>query len=379
MPGFAHDACSQLAIAFAIRAQEGGTAAQPLSDSKTAIPYVEREFFLPYTMASPPGLAVLEVRADIPGRHPLALMTHGTAATPAERAQVTPWRFLPQALWFARRGYVVLVVVRRGYGLSGGEIDDRQGGCGNRGSFTAAAEAGADDMAAAARYALKLPQVDASTTISVGVSTGGLVQTALSAHPITGLKAAISFAGGRGGDGKGHNCNLDGLVSAFRGFGKHNQVPMLWIYSENDHWFPPEMATRFDEAFKKGGGNNEFVMVPPDGEDGHHLFGHVSKWSPIVEEYLRRQDLLPLKQEVLSPPALPNLPAPIGLPAAGVAAFQQFLANGPFKAFASDGAAAWGYSTGQFTQEIADRVAVENCKRKNNGPAACRVIERGPH
>ena len=321
---------------------------------------------------------MLEVRTDVPGRHPLALIRHGTAATPEERAQVTPWRLLPQALWFARRGYVALVIVRRGYGHSGGEIDGRQGGCGNRGSFTDAAEAGADDLGAAARYAVKRPDIDSATIISLGVSTGGLVQAALSAHPIPGLKAAISFAGGRGGDGKGHNCNLDGLLSAFRGFGKHNQVPMLWIYAEKDHWFPADMAKRFDEAFKKGGGNDEFVMVPPDGEDGHHFFGHVAKWSPIVEGYLRRQNLLPLKNEVLAPPTLPNVSVPTGLPDSGVAAFHQFLANGPFKAFASNGAEAWGYSTGQFTQAIADHEAVESCKRKDNGSGACRVIKRGP-
>ncbi len=196
---------------------------------------------------------------------------------------------------------------------------------------------------------------------------------------MAGLKATISFAGGRGGDGKGHNCNLDGLVSAFRGFGKHNQIPMLWIYAENDHWFPPDMARRFDEAFRKGGGNNEFVMMPADGEDGHHLFGHVAKWSSVVEEYLSKQNLLPLHSEVLPPPTLPNVSAPSGLPDAGVAAFHQFLTNGPFKAFATNGAAAWGFSTGQFTQEIADRDAIESCERKLSGRGTCGVVQRGPH
>jgi dienelactone hydrolase len=339
--------------------------------------YIEREFYLPAPMARPRGLDALEVRADLPGRHPLALLTHGTSSKPIEVAEVTPWKFLSQALWFARRGYVALVVVRRGYGRSGGELDGRQGGCGNQGSFTAAGEAGADDLRAAAQYATTLPEVDAGTVISTGISSGGLAQVALSAHPMPGLKAAISFAGGRGGDGKGHNCNLDGLVSAFRGFGKHNKVPMLWIYAENDKWFPPEMARRFDEAFRKGGGTHELVMAPPDGEDGHNLYSHVAKWSPTVEEYLHKQGLLPLENEVLPPPSALNVPEPSGLTDRGAAAFRQFLINGPFKAFATNGAGAWGSSTGQFTQEIADGEAVEHCKHAFNGSDTCKVVERG--
>ena len=93
------------------------------------------------------------------------------------------------------------MVVRRGYGRSGGELDGWQGGCGNHGSFTAAGEAGAEDLRAAARYAATLPEVDAATVISTGISSGGLTQAALSAGPMPGLKATISFAGGRGGDG----------------------------------------------------------------------------------------------------------------------------------------------------------------------------------
>lgn len=360
-------------------AQEVEATAPPESSPRPSLPYVERELYLPDPRAMPRGLDALEVRADLPGRHPLALLTHGTAIDPAERAQVTPWRFLPQALWFARRGYVALVVVRRGYGHSGGENDGAQGGCGLRGSFAAAAQAGVDDLRLAAKYAATLPEVDTTTIISTGVSTGGLVQVATAADPMPGLKAAINFAGGRGGNGKGTNCNLDGLVNAFRFFGKHNKAPMLWIYAENDKWFPPQMARKFDEAFRKGGGADEFVMTPPDGDDGHHLYSHVAKWSPIVEEYLRKQDLLPLKNEVLPPPSLSHVPEPAGLTDAGRAAFRQFLTNGPFKAFAANGSGAWGFSTGQFTQAKADREALDHCTRKANGAGVCQVVERGPY
>ena len=137
-----------------------------------------------------------------------------------------------------------------------------------------------------------------------------------------------------GGDGKGNNCNLSGLVGTFHDFGKHNKVPMLWIYSENDKWFPPEMARHFQEAFLKGGGTDEFVMTPPDGEDGHNLFSHTAKWTPTVEEHLRKLGLLPLGDKVLPPPVAENVPLPAGLNETGARAFRQFLTAGPFKAFA---------------------------------------------
>lgn len=367
-----------LALSVSIYAQEEES--QPGQEKPATVfhNYVAHEFFLPYAMASPPGLDALEVRAELPGKHPLALLTHGTAAAPEERMQVTPWAYLRQATWFAQRGYVVIVIVRRGYGRSGGRQDSHEGGCGGRGSFTDASKAAADDLRAAVHYAEQLPEVDTATIISAGVSTGGLTQVALAAEPVPGLKATINFAGGRGGDGKGHNCNLDGLVRAFEGFGKHNKVPMLWIYAENDKWFPPDMSHRFDEAFRKGGGNEVFHMVPPDGQDGHHYFSHVASWSPLVEDFLRTQNLLPLGSQVLRPPAAPNIPPPPGLPERGLAAFHQFLISGPFKAFASSDSGFWGYSTGQFTQDIADRKAMAQCQQASKGVGVCEFKLRTP-
>jgi dienelactone hydrolase len=216
----------------------------PQADIAAEVPapmrWTEREFMMPVRGAMQ-GIDVLQVEVERPGKHPLAILTHGTAAERMDRATVTPWLFLPQAIWFARRGYVVLVVVRKGYGRSTGDQDGKFGGCqtGGRGSFVEAGEDSAEDLRAAAKYAgEKLPEVDVGTVVSAGVSTGGFAQVALTADPPPGLKVAISFAGGRGGDGKEHNCDLGGVVSAFQHFGKKSRIPMLWIYSENDHWFP---------------------------------------------------------------------------------------------------------------------------------------------
>ncbi len=337
--------------------------------------WVEREFWLHSPGSGPNGMDALEVWVRRPGKHPLAVLTHGTAATAEARAQVTPWGLLPQAIWFARRGYVVIVVARRGYGRSGGVQD--VGGCGRSfGSFEDSGNAAADDLRAAMKYAESLPEVDTSSIISAGVSTGGFTQVALTAQAPPGLKAAISFAGGRGGDGTGNNCDLSGLVSAFHSFGKKSRTPMLWIYAENDKWFPPKYAVQFDKAFKSGGGQNEFVMAPPDGVDGHGLFGHVSAWSPTVEAFLKEKNLLP-EAELFAPPSVPKVDPPAGLDDRGQAAFRSYLVLGPSKAFATDGKGSWGVSTGRFTQEIADSRALDQCKKMAHG--SCELVAKPSH
>lgn len=360
-----------------------GVAVENAQQDKRPARYIEKEIFVPVLNAMPSGLDVLEVYIDTGGRHPLAVLTHGTSVDPAEHAHVTPWAQMNQALWFARRGYVVLVVVRKGYGKSGGQADSRFGGCGSRGSFEEAGEASASDLREVAGWASKLPEVDPETVLSVGVSTGGFAQVALSANPPRGLKAAISFAGGRGSDGKEHNCDLDGLVRAFHGFGKdaakHGQLPMLWVYSQNDHYFPPSMAVKFEEAYRKGGGTDEFVMAPPDGEDGHHLYSHPDVWTGTVATFLKAHALLPLGDDVLPPPAIPNTPAPEGLHDHGLDAWKRFLAGAPYKAFAITANGVWGLASGVFDQEIADRDALDRCKKAAAANAnACHVVARTP-
>ncbi len=351
--------------------QTAGTADVPATTR-----WIEHEFLMPVPGA-PQGIDVLQVEVERSGKHPLAILTHGTAAERTDRAAVTPWAYLPQAMWFARRGYVVLVVVRRGYGRSNGQQDGQFGGCqrNGRGSFVEAGEDSADDLRAAAKFGTALPEVDKGTIVSAGVSTGGFAQVALTADPPAGLKAAISFAGGRGGDGKEHNCDVDGIVSAFRHFGKKSRVPMLWIYSENDHWFPPEMARKFDTAFREGGGVDQFVMAPPYREDGHGFYYNISGWTPMVEDFLRAQGL-PAPAELLPEPSAPDVAPPVGLKDRGLAAFHTFLIMGQAKAFATNGADVWGMSYGQFDQELADKKALENCGKALHGQGRCSVVVR---
>jgi dienelactone hydrolase len=364
-------------VATPSRAQDAAAPADAVTPIPTGARYQERAFRMPIPGSLPAGLDVLEVYVNTPGKHPLALLTHGTSNDPVERAGLTPWMQLQQAMWFARRGFVALVIIRKGYGNSGGDSDRTNGGCSSRGSFEQAGEASAVDLRAAVKYAeANLPEADTTNVISAGVSTGGFAQVALVADPPPGLKAAISFAGGRGGDGKEHLCDECGLEEAFKAFGKHANTPMLWIYSENDHWFPPRYAKKFEAAFQSGGGKDEFVLAPPDGEDGHHLYSHVAAWSATVDSFLNAHKLLPLDAPYPMPKP-PKVTPPAGLSARGLEGFNTFLLSGPHKAFATNGQGPYAFSSGQMTQELADQHALENCRKFVKAGAPCVIAARG--
>ncbi len=338
--------------------------------------YVEQQIRIPWKAAQPAGLDALLVYVDLPGKHPLAVITHGSARNAEDHALVSPWQQLPQALWFARRGWIALVVVRRGYGTSSGDQDTDHGGhCSERhggADYEAVGEYAAEDLRAAIEYARQLPQVDDSRMIAVGVSSGGLTTVALTAKAPPGLVAAISFAGGRGSRADYDVCEPGDLIAAFKDFGKHSRVPMLWIYAQNDKFFFPDLARKFDAAFRSGGGQDQFVLAPPDGDDGHHLFSHPSAWSDTVDAFLKAQNLAPLA-ELLPEVHPPDIAPPQGLGEEGRRAFHNYLILGPHKAFAMS-ASAFGMSTARLTADEARRKAMESCKHNEKQRQPCKVV-----
>jgi dienelactone hydrolase len=374
---------SFLLAALSLAAQEpaANATAAAAPAQQTSYHLVQKEMFVPIPSVFPNGLDVLEVYFTLPGKHPLVVLTHGTAADPEARAKVTPWAQFQQALWFARHGYVALVVVRQGYGRSGGKQDSTNGGCrAGYGSFEEAGEASVKDLVAVMQFARGLPEVDTGTILSAGVSTGGFAQVALSADPPPGLKAAINFAGGRGGDGHENNCNLGGLIDAYKSFGKaahkHGDLPMLWIYSENDHWFTPAMAQKFLEAYTKSGSAPQFVMAPPDGSDGHHLYMHVSAWQDTVRTFLKAQNLLPLGDRELPVPEPPNVPMPAGMKESDAKTWKQFLLAPPYKTLIVDESGKLSIAAGIFDQPTADDNAKERCKK--GGGSRCTIVAKSP-
>jgi hypothetical protein len=69
----------------------------------------------------PVELEAIVVRPDDGEAHPLAVLNHGSPRDSDDRPTMSPYRLWPQAVAFARRGWVAVVVMRRGYGSSQGE------------------------------------------------------------------------------------------------------------------------------------------------------------------------------------------------------------------------------------------------------------------
>jgi dienelactone hydrolase len=315
-------------------------------------------------------LEALFVRPSAPGRYPLALIAHGSPRSAADRPGMTPLSMLPQALEFARRGWAVVIVMRRGYGGSDGGWAETFGGCGNP-DYADAGFAGADDLKTTLEFVSHRPDVDPARLIAVGVSAGGFATVALTADPPPGLVAAISFAGGRGSEEADKVCRPDRLIDAFAAFGKRSRVPMLWVYAQNDHFFGPALAQQLKAAFIAGGGNVDFVSAPAFGSDGHTLFSPagIPAWTPDVEQFLQAQNLA-MRAEPLPLPA-PSITAPPQLGDNGRSAFATFLIDAPHKAFALAPDGHFGWKSGMRTLEAARAGALQSCQQ---GAKNCSVM-----
>jgi len=344
-----------------------------LARAASAVALHEEEVRIPWVKA-PGGLDALVVSADLPGQRPLVVMTHGSSRDAEAHLTVTPWQPLPQAVWFARRGFVVLVIVRRGYGSSGGEQDGAHTGRCPQTDYERASLNAAEDLRIAIEYGSKLPGVDPARALAVGISTGGMATVALTADAPKNLVAAINFAGGRGSQADHDVCNPDALVAAYHDFGRHSRVPMLWIYAQNDQYSWPELAQRFDAAFRAAGGQDEFIQAPADGQDGHHLFSHgIAVWTPMVDAFLKAHDLVLLPQP-LPEPAPPAIAPPPGLSEHGQEGFRTYLTLGPHKAFAMS-AHHYAFVAAQMHPEDAAKKALQDCNRHAAASGeTCRLV-----
>ena len=141
-------------------------------------------------------------------------------------------------------------------------------------------------------YMTRQKLVAPNGVIVVGQSGGGWGAIALSSLNPPSVRAIITFAAGRGGrvDGKpNNNCAPDKLVAATGEFGRTSRIPMLWIYTENDTYFGPEVSKPMYAAFTAAGGNAEYHLLPPFGSDGHFMIDSkdaVPLWAPLVSEFL---------------------------------------------------------------------------------------------
>ena len=266
------------------------------ADNRTLLPVQEEVWALPLIH---PTVAYV-VRPVGNGPFPLVVMNHGVSLNARERSFFPLVEFRDAALWFARRGYLVVAPAGPGYGamaLDAPELGlfsvfySKIGACENP-NFRDAGMAAALLDKWIIDYMTEQKTVVPNSAIVIGQSAGGWGAIALSSQNLPSVKAIITFAAGRGGrvDGKpNNNCAPDKLVEATADFGRSARTPMLWFYIENDTFFGPELSRRMHAAYTGAGGNAEYHLMPPFGGEGHFFIDSpdaIPQWSPLVSQFL---------------------------------------------------------------------------------------------
>jgi len=215
------------------------------------------------------------------GPFPLLIMNHGKAlGNPhlqgRDRAVVISSEFI-------KRGYAVVIPMRKGFSKSSGNYVETACDMKRNGQLQA------DDLQAALSYLITQDWVDKNRIVVAGQSYGGLATIALGARAFPGVKGLINFAGGlriHGG-----SCPWQSsLVNAFAEFGKHSAIPSLWFYGANDSHFTPELATKMHQAYVEAGGNAKLVAFGPFKKDAHTMSGSwdgIHIWWPETEQFLQ--------------------------------------------------------------------------------------------
>jgi len=258
-------------------------------------------------------LAATILRPDAQGPFGAVVLNHGVSASARDRARESSDLLINAAAVFARRGYVVVMPLRRGFGATGGEMAEDPGSCSNP-DYKSAESNAADDVMAAYDYARALPYVDGDRMILAGQSAGGMVAlyTAGTRQP-QGLTAVLAFAAGRGGDpdiNPGVPCAVEPVARVFDMIGRSIRVPVLMNYAQNDLFFSPKVTREWFERLNASWSDAEYALQPAFGKDGHYLFGDtlgVRYWLPTVEGFLAKHGIAFARLDATDPERSPLL------------------------------------------------------------------------
>ena len=235
----------------------------------------------PYRLDS---LMVKKSRAT--GPLPVALITHGTALSDSENRAENVEKFSSRAHDMAARGWLAVVVIRRGYGRSDGALPKDT--C-KKPHIKQDLDAAADDLQAVINVVKTRPDVDPSRMIAIGDSSGGGTVVALGARNPPGLVGVVSVSGGVHLGCAGWD---DRLVETYRAYGATSRVPNLWLYMKNDSYFPPQVVGRMQAAFLDGSGDARLMEFDPSLDEGHYIFLNGGRaWLIEMDRFLQQHRL----------------------------------------------------------------------------------------
>ena len=322
-------------------------------------------------------LAATILRPEGAGPFGAVILNHGTPGSASGRARESAELLINSAAVFARRGYVVLLPLRRGFGATGGEFAEDPGTCANP-DYRKGEHAAADDVMAAYEYTRALPYVDGNRMILAGQSAGGIVSmyTAGTRNP-QGLIAVLGFAAGRGGNPDfrpGVPCAIEPVARLLESVGKNVKAPVLLHYAENDHYFNAQTSRLWYERFAASGARAEYVLQPPFGRDGHYIFSEtlgVRYWLPAVEQFLTKHgvpfDRIDAAQPIQSVERLPHVRTD-----SCRNLYRAFLESPSPRAYAVSGDGRCGFAGG--LPDAAD-VAVRECRVNAKEPCSLYAVD----
>ncbi len=261
-----------------------------------ALDVVEEEVRIPMEMKSVFGTKTINLsgsiyRPNVDGKFPLVVLNHGTPRNPEERKNKIEMG--DQSKVFVKKGVVVIVPMRRGYGDSEGEWVESIGKC-NDPDYDSAAKEAVKDIKAVVEYMKRNAYIDTTRILMAGQSTGGFSSLAYASVYSKELTGVINFAGGKGSMKPYEVCEPKRLIATMGNFGKKVKIPTLWIYTEKDDFFPPSLSQKMFKAYQKEGGMGTLHMLTSEQTPyGHNLFYKgITTWDPIIDEYLREIHLL---------------------------------------------------------------------------------------
>jgi dienelactone hydrolase len=244
------------------------------------------------------SIVVTSFRPRGDGPFPWIVLSHGTATTREANLAIGRYRPLNPVREWVRRGYAVVVPVRRGYGASGGEhFGDAYGSC-SRPDFRRAGEGAALDLLATVEWAKTQSDLDAQRWLLTGQSAGGFASIYTAAKRPDGLVAVLAFSPGRGGDPdkrRGEPCASDRMAELIAAIAPQLAVPVLWFYAENDEFIGPRVQKLWFESFRAAGGRGELIVEPPfPSARGHGVFPSFAGtpiWTAAVAAFFKSQGL----------------------------------------------------------------------------------------
>jgi dienelactone hydrolase len=268
------------------------------------------------------------------------------------------------------------VVVRRGFGRSGGKQSYVLRGCRN-GEYAPILDDQAKDLEAALKAIARRPDADVNEVVALGVSVGGATVLNLAARNPPGLRAVINVSGGirstpREG-GPPATCKPEDLTPVFASFGERTRIPSLWLYAENDSFFPGDYVRQLHETYVVKGGRTDFHMFEPIGEDGHMMFSShdgMLRWIPALDRFLRANKL-----STYDPAPIDAAAKELNLTAAARGVFSRYYGRATEKAMAVSRFKKIPYAQfdGLDLEQIEAR-ALKACEDQAKEP--CRIVLR---